>query len=152
VNGCNLLGLNSNLMLSYDRRSVGQSVLVPGHHLGPATNSSFTSIQNTFRHLRSSSCGVPSLRRGPLCNLLVQLLLGLASAVTLGSKSHTTRDQTLLSRFMLGSLSVASYVTQGYGGGILSRLHTGVWPPEGTPQQMYVFLLLKCQFTIYLTL
>jgi hypothetical protein len=41
--------------------------------------------------LRVSWCGAPSLMRGWVCNLLVQLLLGLARAVTLGSKSHRTQ-------------------------------------------------------------
>jgi hypothetical protein len=70
---------------SCDRRSVGQSVLVSGHHLGPATNFSFTFMENTFRHLRFSSCEAPSLTRGRVCNSSVQLLLGITSAVTLRS-------------------------------------------------------------------
>jgi hypothetical protein len=36
------LNLNSKLKLIYDRQSVGQSVLVSGAHLGPATNFSFS--------------------------------------------------------------------------------------------------------------
>jgi hypothetical protein len=39
------------------------------------------------------SCGAPSLTRGPL-----ELLLALASAVILGSKSHGTRDHSLQSQ------------------------------------------------------
>jgi hypothetical protein len=38
-----------------------------------------------------------SLTRGWVCNLLIQVLLGLANAATLGSKSSRTRDHTLLS-------------------------------------------------------
>jgi hypothetical protein len=38
-----------------------------------------------------------SLTRGWVCNLLVQLLLGLARAVTLGSKFRRTHDHILLS-------------------------------------------------------
>jgi hypothetical protein len=52
---------------------------------------------------------MPSLMRRCLCNLLVQLLLGLARAVTLGSKSRRSLDHVLLSPLRLGSLSVASY-------------------------------------------
>jgi hypothetical protein len=37
------LKLNFKLKLIYDRQSVGQSVLVSGAHLGPATNFSFSS-------------------------------------------------------------------------------------------------------------
>jgi hypothetical protein len=64
----------------YDRRSVGQLVLLSGHHPGPVTNS-FTSMENIFRHLRFSSCGAPSLTRRRVSNLSIQLLLGLASAI-----------------------------------------------------------------------
>jgi hypothetical protein len=39
--------------------------------------------------------------RGWVYNLLVQLLLGLARAVTLGSKSRRTRDRILLSQLRL---------------------------------------------------
>jgi hypothetical protein len=41
--------------------------------------------------------GTLSDKRIWVCNLLIQLLLGLARAVTLGSKSHRTRDHILLS-------------------------------------------------------
>jgi hypothetical protein len=41
------------------------------------------------------------------------LLLGPASAVTTGSKSHSTRDHILMSHLRLDSLSVASYDSQG---------------------------------------
>jgi hypothetical protein len=81
--------------------------------------------------------------RGRVCRL--QLLLALASAVILGSHDHI-----LLSQFrdspnlegqvpvfprnrvvqlypqVLGSLFVTSYDSQGYGGGIRTRLHTGL--------------------------
>jgi hypothetical protein len=36
------LKLKLKLKLNYDRQSVGQSVLVSGAHLGPATNFSFS--------------------------------------------------------------------------------------------------------------
>jgi hypothetical protein len=88
---------------------------------------------------------------GRVCNLLVQLLLGLARAVTLGSKSRRTHYHILLlhlrdssnlegqvSVFIsprnrmaqlypraLGSLFVASYYSQGHGEVILTSLHTG---------------------------
>jgi hypothetical protein len=84
--------------------------------------------------------------RGRVCNLL--FLLDLTSAVPLESESHETQGHILLSQFLrlpqpgglgpsiyipqeqggpwvLGSVSVASYDKQGYGGGVLSRLHTG---------------------------
>jgi hypothetical protein len=62
--------------------------------------------------------------RGWVCSLLVQVLLGLASAVTPGQKSHRTRDYTSLSDLRLSSLFVASYDLQRYGGSILNRIHT----------------------------
>jgi hypothetical protein len=70
----------------------------------------------------------------------MQLLLGFAREVTLGSKFHRTRDHILLSRLRLlqpggnlrnrvaqalGPLFIASYKSQGYGGGILDCLHKG---------------------------
>jgi hypothetical protein len=74
------------LKLSYNQQSVGQSVLVSGSHLEPKTRVLFSVWQ-----LRVSCCGAPSLTRGWVCNLLVQLLFGLARAITLGSKSRGTQ-------------------------------------------------------------
>jgi hypothetical protein len=71
--------------------------------------------------MRISSCGAPSLTTVPVCNVSLQLLLALASAVTLGSKYHRTRHHILLCHLKLGSLSVASYGSQGYGGGVITR-------------------------------
>jgi hypothetical protein len=73
-----------------------------------------------------SSCGVPPLTRGWVCNLLVQVLLGLATAVPFGSKSHRTCDRLLWSHLRLDSLFVASYDLQDYNGSILLCLHTGI--------------------------
>jgi hypothetical protein len=71
----------------------------------------------TVRHLQSSCCGAPSLTRGLVCNLLVQF------TVMLRSKSQRTRDHVSPSHLRLCSLFVASYDSQGYSGGILTRLH-----------------------------
>jgi hypothetical protein len=96
---------------------------------------------------------------GLVCRL--QLLLVLASAVILRSESRWTHDHILLSQIRdspnvenqvpvfisprnrvawlqpqgLDSLFVASYASQGCGGGIRSRLHTG--------------LLLKSKFLLH---
>jgi hypothetical protein len=43
----------------------------------------------------------PSLTRGWICNLLVQLLLGLTKAVTLGSEFRRTHDHILVSHLRL---------------------------------------------------
>jgi hypothetical protein len=90
-----------------------------------------------------------SLTRGWVCRL--QLLLGLARAVILRFESRRIHDHILLSQIQdssnlegpvpvfisprnrvawlylqaLGSIFVASYDSQGYGGGIRQRLHTG---------------------------
>jgi hypothetical protein len=86
-------------------------------------------FQSLPRKLSTEICGIlvwaPSLMRGRVCNLLVPLLLCLATTVTLGSKSRRKFYLILPSHLRLGSLFVDS---QGYGGGILSRLHTGVFP------------------------
>jgi hypothetical protein len=67
---------SDNFKLSYDQWLVGQSVLISGHHLRIMTYFSF----------------FPKKLSSDICNLLVQVLLGLASAVALGSKSHNTWD------------------------------------------------------------
>jgi hypothetical protein len=103
-----------------------------------------------YCQLRVCRCGAPSLMRGRVCR--IQLLLVLASAVILGSKSCGTHDHILLSQTrdspnleghvpvfllprnrvaqlypqVLGFLFVASYDSQGYGGSILTRLYTGL--------------------------
>jgi hypothetical protein len=77
---------------SCDRLSVGECVLVSGCHLELMTRFFFSVWQ-----LWVSWCWAPSLTRAWVCNLLVQLLLGLARAVTLGSKSCRTHDHVLLS-------------------------------------------------------
>jgi hypothetical protein len=90
-----------------------------------------------------------SLMRGRICRL--QLLPALTSTVILGSESHRTHDRILLSQtrdspnlesqvpifislrsrvaqlylHVQGSISVASYKSQGYGGGIRTLLHKG---------------------------
>jgi hypothetical protein len=141
--GC--LKSKSKSKLIYGRQSVGKSVLVSGSHLEPVTRFLFS-----VWRLRVSWCGAPSLTRGRVCNLLVQLLLSLARAVTLGSKYRRTNDHMLLSHLRLhqpwrsgpriyipqqqggpvippatGFSFVASHDSHGYGGGILARLHTG---------------------------
>jgi hypothetical protein len=73
------------------------------------------------RQLRDCCCGALSLTRGWVCRL--QVLLALASAVILGPESRGTRDHILLSQIR-DFLFVASYDSQGYGGGIRPSLHT----------------------------
>jgi hypothetical protein len=84
--------------------------------------------------------GARSLMRGWIYNLLVQLLLGLASTVALGSKSRRTWDHILLSHLKLSSLPVTSYNSQGYSGGILTRL-----PVDATEYSSQTYLTTYCQ-------
>jgi hypothetical protein len=70
--------LKLKFKLNYDRRSVIQCLGV-GLPYG-AHDQSFL-FDNCV-----SCCGAPSLTRGWICNLLVQLTLGLARAITLGSR------------------------------------------------------------------
>jgi hypothetical protein len=126
----------SKSKLWYDRRSLRQSVLVSSSNLGLTTR---------FL-LLSDSCGFVNV----VC--LLQLLLVLATLVILGYESRGNRDHILLSQIRdspnlegkdpvfisprnrvaqlypqtLGSLFVASYDSQGYGGGIRTHLHAGI--------------------------
>jgi hypothetical protein len=70
--------------LYYDFQPVGQSVLMTGTHLGPATNFS-PSFFNYVRQSRVCWCGAPSLTRGRVCSF--QLSLSIASVVFLWSWS-----------------------------------------------------------------
>jgi hypothetical protein len=78
-----------------------QSIFVSGTHLGPVTNfsSSFFFFCYFFRHLRVCWYATPSPTRGLVCSF--QLLLGLASAVFLGSESEYrgTHKHILLPQF-----------------------------------------------------
>jgi hypothetical protein len=85
--------------LCYDRRSVGQYVLVLSIQLWQ--------IFNAVRQLPVCWCGEPSLTRGRVCRL--QLLLGVASAVTVGSESSRTHEHILLSQIP-DSSNLESYV------------------------------------------
>jgi hypothetical protein len=93
---CLVAPVQLKLKLIYDRRSVGQYVLVSGSHLEPMTRFLFYVWQ-----LRNSLCGAPSLTRGWVRNLLVQLLQDLARAVTLVSKTRRTHVYILLSHMIL---------------------------------------------------
>jgi hypothetical protein len=104
-------------VLCYDRRSVGQSVLEQSTHLGLTTRS----------WLLSDSCGFVGLRRplwredgSAVCNCNwpspAQSFSG-PSPVGLVAILYCLRFET--------SLFAASYDSQGHGGGIRPRLHTG---------------------------
>jgi hypothetical protein len=115
-----------------------------------APSEAYDQIFFSVRQLQVCWCEAPSLTRGRVCRL--QLLLVLASAVILGSESRGTHDHILkyqirdfpnlkghiplfifprnrvaqLCPQALGSLFIVSYDSQGYGGGIWTRLRTGL--------------------------
>jgi hypothetical protein len=106
------------LKLICDRRSVGQSVLVSGSHPELMTRFLFSVWQ-----LRVSWCGAFSLTRGWVCNLHVELLLGLARATTHGPKFRRTHDHILLSHLRLpqsGGPGLQIYIPQEQGGPVKS--------------------------------
>jgi hypothetical protein len=119
---------------------------VSGSHLEPMTRFLFS-----VWRLRVSWCVTPSLTRGRVCNLLYNCFWALPEQLLLGRSpaelttifycliwdspnqkgqvsvfiSPRNRVTQLYPRGALGSLFVASYDSQGCGGGILTRLHTG---------------------------
>jgi hypothetical protein len=120
--------------------------------------------------LRVSWCGTPSLTRGWVCNLLEQLLLGLARAVTPGPSPaklativycliETPPTWRARSPYLcpprnkvaqlypraLGSLFVSSYDSQGCGGGILTHLHTRFWTSNSYTSQSQSYLTTDSQ-------
>jgi hypothetical protein len=91
---------------------------------------------------RVSWCGAPPLTRGWVCNLLVQLRLGLARAVTLGSKSCRTHGHILLSHLILpqpGEPGPRIYIPQEQGGPVI---------PPGTGFTFCRLLRLKVEVTL----
>jgi hypothetical protein len=83
--------------LIYDRQSVGLGV----RHPSRTRDQFFFLLSISFRQLWVWYFVAPSLTRGRVCNLLLQLLPGLARAVTLWSKSRRTHGHILLSHLRL---------------------------------------------------
>jgi hypothetical protein len=113
----------------------------------------FFLLEISFRQLRLCYFVAPSLTRELVCNLLVQLLLDLARAVTLGSKSRRTQRPYLTVSSETPPIWRASFpylsppgtrwpsytpghwvpflspltTRRDYGGGILTHLHSEFW-------------------------
>jgi hypothetical protein len=101
----------------YDRRSLVQTLLFSGSHLKPMTRFLFSVWQ-----LLVPWCMALSMMREWICNLLVQLLLGLARAVSLWSKSRRTHDPILLFHMRLPQPwgpSPRTYIPQERGGPVI---------------------------------
>jgi hypothetical protein len=97
----------------------------------------FFLLEISFRQLRVCYFVAPSLTRGRVCNLLVQLFLGLARAVTLGSKSRRTHGLILLSHLglpQLGGPGSHIYIPQEQGGPVIPP---GRSPVQGVLQAVY---------------
>jgi hypothetical protein len=131
--------LKFKLKLIYDQQSVGRP---SGGH-----NQFFFLLEISFRQLRLCCFVAPSLTRGRVCNLLYNCFWALPELSLLGRSPAELNGHILLSHlrlpqpggpgpciyiphkqggpWALGSLYVASYDSQGCGGGILIRLHTG---------------------------
>jgi hypothetical protein len=72
---------------SYDRRSFGQSALISGHHLGPVTDISFSSLEIVLREMRLFIMGCPLWRKD-------------------GSKDLQFSVQPLLSQSLIGLITI----------------------------------------------
>jgi hypothetical protein len=86
------------------------------------TRDQFVPFLFLYCKLRASWCGMPSLTRRWIFNLLVQLFLGLARTVSLGSKSRRTYGHILLSHLRLpqpGGPGPCIYIPQEQGGRVI---------------------------------
>jgi hypothetical protein len=106
------------------------------------------------RRLRVSWCGVPSLTRGWVCNILVQLLLGLARPVPLWSESRWTDDHIFLPHLSLhrpGGPGPRIYIPIEQGGPVISP-GTGAGHPFGAHDQIFLLPFSSCWGALSLSL
>jgi hypothetical protein len=104
------------------RPTVSRSVCPGARRPFGARDKFFLLLEISFRQLRLCYFVAPSLTRGRVCNLLVQLLLDLARDVTLGSKSRRTHGHILLSHLRLpqpGRPGSRIYIPQEQGGPVI---------------------------------
>jgi hypothetical protein len=140
------------------RPTVSRPVRLDVRHSSGTSGQFFFLLEIVFRQLRVCYFVAPSLTRGRVFNLLL-LLVSLAQSHS-GLSPAGLKTIFYSSNFLdspnlegqapvfisprnrvaqiypqaLGSLSVASYDSQGYGGGILSRLHMGDSWAEAVPR------------------
>jgi hypothetical protein len=157
------LELKLKLKLIYDRHSVGQSVLVPRFHLGPMTR-----FLLSLWRLRVSWYRAPSLTRGWVCNLLVQLLVGLPRSPSELTDifycliwdspnlegqvpvfiSPRNRVAQLYPR-ALGSLFVSSYDSQGYSIAYFLFMRHRSHRKRSVQQFFYFWMFILCRWNIF---
>jgi hypothetical protein len=132
------------LKLIYDLQSVGQSVLVSGTHLGP--DKFFFLLEIFFRLLRVCYFVAPSLIyctivSGPCqsSHSWVEVPQNSRPYFTVSSETPPTCRARSPYLYPPGSLFAASYDSQGYDGGILTRLHTGLYVLIFKVQQPIIF-------------
>jgi hypothetical protein len=104
------------------RPTVSRPVCLGVRRPSGTSNQFYFLLDIFFRQLRFRKFVGPSLTRGQICNLLVQLLLGLARAVTLGPKSRRTHGHILLSHMRLpqpGGPGSRIYIPQEQGGPVI---------------------------------
>jgi hypothetical protein len=83
------------------RQTVSRPVCLGVRRPSGTRDQFFFLLEIPFRHLSVCYFAAPSLTRGQVCNLLVQLLLDLARVVTLESKSRRIHDHILPSHLRL---------------------------------------------------
>jgi hypothetical protein len=104
------------------RSTISRPVSLGARRPSGTRNQFYFLLEIFFRQLRFWKFVAPSLTRRRVCNLLVQFLLGLARAVTLGSKSHRTHSHILLSHLrlpQLGGPGSRIYIPQEQGGPVI---------------------------------
>jgi hypothetical protein len=150
----NLLGfyiVSAEVEVEVNLRPKVSGPVCPGvEHPSGTRDQIFVLLEFFFRQLRVCYFVAPSLTRGRVCNLLLNCFWALREQSLLGwSPAELTAIfysfiwdspnlEGKVSAFIsprnkvaqlypraVGSLFVASYDSQGYGGGILTRLHTG---------------------------
>jgi hypothetical protein len=87
--------VQSKSKLNYDRQLAGQSVLVSGTHLRPATNFSHSLFDYFLDNLEFVDVGLPLWREVGVCTF--HFLPGIASAAFLRYEYHGIHKQSLLS-------------------------------------------------------